>query len=531
MEAMINVRSRLYAAIFAAALAIAIVVQTQTGSAQVSTQPNFVVIMVDDLDVGSMQTLLDKGMMPNVKTHLVDRGYTFTESYVTNSLCCPSRATFLTGQYSHNHGVRGNFPPLGGVTLLNEERALPVWMKLAGYHTGYVGKYLNGYGTLTGPYVPAGWDDWAAVLDPGTYSMYQYMLNLNGAVIDVGALTRAFGELPALYQTDVLTYLAGEAITRAAQSGRPFFLYLNPLAPHIELFPVYNECSVAGSTSPFGGNFWGVSVRPAPRHKGTIAGDEVDFPLPLPPSFNEADMTDKPDWQQANPPLTADDIGCLKKAYWGRLESMRAVDDMVGYVFDTLQKTGALENTIVMFTSDNGFLLGEHRLTQKLVAYNEAIRVPLYIRTPSNQTRQTIATVVLNNDLAPTIADYGSGVKLVTIDGRSLRPLLQNPNLTPWRTAFLVEHWNDLVAFGPLTLPPDYAAIRTVGASARILARYPTVSTGIRGELYDVGADPFEMNNLFLSRPAEVSFIDPWLTGLKTCRGVVCSYYESNFPQ
>ena len=337
--------------------------------------------------------------------------------------------------------------------------------------------------------------------------------------------------MASLYQTDILSYLTGESIVRGAQSGAPFFLYVNPLAPHIEMYPVHNECSVTGSTSPFGGNFWGVSIRPAPRHKGTIAGNTVDFPLPTPPSFNEADMSDKPDWQQGHALLTAEDIDCLQKAYWSRLESMRAVDDMVGHVFETLQQTGTVDNTIVIFTSDNGFQLGEHRTTQKLVAYNESIRVPLYIRTPWNQTAQTISKIALNNDLAPTISDYGHGVRLLPVDGRSLAPVLQNPNLIGWRNAFLVEHWNDLATFGPLTLPPDYAAIRTFGASPRILVRYPTVTTGIQGELYDVVNDPYELNNLFLNRPGEVSFLDPWLTGLKTCKGFTCLYLESAFPK
>jgi arylsulfatase A-like enzyme len=496
-----------------------------------STQaaPNIVVIMVDDLDVGSMAVLLQKGMLPNIKTNLVDKGYDFTESYVTNSLCCPSRATFLTGQYSHNHGVRGNFPPVGGVTLFRENSALPVWLKLGGYHTGYVGKYLNGYGTLTGAYVPVGWDDWKAVVDPSTYSMYQYTMTFNGTIVDVKSLVQAFGELPQLYQTDVLTYLAGDFIDKAP-AYKPFFLSVNPLAPHIEMYPVHNECKVAVGGGPFGGSFWGVSVRPAPRHKGTIAGNRVNFPLPLPPSFNEADMSDKPDWLQTNPPLTADGITCLEKAYWSRLESMRAVDDMVGYIFAKLQASGALANTVVIFTSDNGFMMGEHRLSQKLVAYNESIRVPLLIRTPYNSTPQTISRIVLNNDLAPTIADYARAPKLVSIDGRSLVPLLQNPNLAVWRTAFLVEHWNDLASFGGLTLPPDYAALRTSGLSPRILVRYPTVTTGIRGELYDLMADPFEQYNLFFDRPGEVAFLDPWLTAFKTCRAGTCQFLEAYFP-
>jgi arylsulfatase A-like enzyme len=488
--------------------------------------------MTDDLSVDAMNVLVSKGMLPNIKTHLIDRGYTFSESYVTNSLCCPSRATFLTGQYSHNHLVRGNFPPVGGVALLNEETALPVWLRLAGYLTGFVGKYLNGYGTITNVYKPAGWDDWKALVDPFTYNMYRYLLNWNGALIDFAAIADAVGELPQFYQTDVLSYLAGTFITAAPQFNRPFFLYVNPLAPHIELAPVYNECPVNGAPGPWGGNFWGATVRPAPRHLNTIFGDNVNFPLPQGPSFNEADMTDKPDWVQQHAVMSAEDIGCLQKQYWRELESMRAVDDMVGYIVGALQQTGALSNTAIIFTSDNGFLYGEHRMTQKLAAYNESIRAPLIIRTPGNSTARTISKVVLNNDLAPTIAQWANAPRLVNVDGRSLVPLIQNPNMSPWRGAFLVEHWNDLDEFGQLTLPPDYYAMRTSGTQPRMLVKYPTITTGSATEYYDLVLDPFEMQSLHAepARQPEISFLTPWLNALRTCRGSECVFLETYFP-
>jgi arylsulfatase A-like enzyme len=522
---------RIWIAVFACALALA-TGGGRTTQVHAQAAPNIVVVMTDDLSVDAMNALLAAGMLPNIKAHLIDRGYTFAESYVTNALCCPSRATFLTGQYSHNHGVRGNFPPVGGVTFLNEATALPVWLKRAGYRTGYVGKYLNGYGTLTGAYTPAGWDDWKALIDPFTYSMYRYKVNANGTLLDLAAIADAFGELPQFYQTDIMTVLAATFITSAPQFGQPFFLHVNPLAPHIELAPVYNECRVDGAAGPWFGNFWGATVRPAPRHLNTIFGDRVRFPLPNGPSFNEADLSDKPDWVQSGALLNGEDIGCLEKQYWRALESMRAVDDMVGYIVAALQQTGALSNTVIMFTSDNGFMYGEHRLSQKLAPYDASIRVPLVIRTPWNSTARTIARTVLNNDLAPTIAEWARAPRLVAVDGRSIVPLLQNPTLSPWRGAFLVEHWNDLDEFGGLTLPPDYFGMRTTGTQSRLLVQYPTVTSGSTTEFYNRSVDPHELQSLHAAPLGqwEIALLTPWLNALRTCQGWECVFLETYFP-
>jgi arylsulfatase A-like enzyme len=379
--------------------------------------------------------------------------------------------------------------------------------------------------------VPAGWDDWKGVLDPGTYSMYQYRVNANGAIFDVAALTRLYGELRRFYQTDVLTYFAADFVARAPQYSSPFFLYVNPLAPHIEMFPPHNECRVAGDTSRWGGNFYGVAVRPAQRHMNTIFGDEVNFPLPRPPSFNEADVSDKPDWVQENPLLTAEDVGCLKKHYWRRLESMLAVDEMVGLIFRVLEYNGDLDNTVVVFTSDNGFLLGEHRQTQKLVAYEEAVRVPLIIRTPENETPREISRIVLNNDLAPTIAALAGATPTHAVDGLSLLPLIQNPDIAPWRTTFLIEHWNDLAEFGGVNLPPDYVAMRSSYPIPQILVKYPTVTTGVTGELYDLAQDPYEVQSLFQdpARQGQIAYMSLWLNALKTCRSATCLWLEHVF--
>jgi N-acetylglucosamine-6-sulfatase len=514
------------------ATALAVVVSfIIPASATAQTRPNIVVIMVDDLDVGSLGTLVTKGMMPNVKRYLLDVGFNFTNSFVTNALCCPSRATFLTGQYPHNHGVRSNIPPLGSVTQFNELSTVATWMKEAGYRTGYIGKYLNGYGSLKSPYVPPGWDDWRALLDLTTYSMYKYKLFLNGTIIDVGAISDAVGNVPALYQTDVLTLFAADFIAKAPFHLRPFFLAVNPTAPHIELDPIYNECADSADPSPFGGNWWGATVQPAPRHKDTVFGDEVNFALPQRPSFNEADVADKPAWVQSNPELTDTDVACLQKQYWRELESIRAVDDMVGYLFTALQSTNAIGNTVVIFTSDNGLMHGQHRLSQKLAPYEPSIRVPLLIRTPSNSRAVTVPAIVLNNDLAPTIANFGLAARSHIVDGRSLIPLLQNP-LQPWRSAFLVEQWHDLEMFGGMTLPPDYAAIRSGGAVPKLFVKYPTVTTGVAGELYDLSVDPDQLENRF-GDPSNATLIgqmDPWLSALQACRGLDCAILESYFP-
>lgn len=223
-----------------------------------AAKPNVVVIMVDDMNVSALRHL------PNVRSLLATPGTTFDNSVVSYSLCCPSRSTFLTGQYAHNHGVLGNQPPDGGYEKLPAAETLPVWLRRAGYDTAHIGKFLNGYGRARPTEIPPGWAEWYGSVDPSTYRMWGYTLNENGVLRTYGA---ADVEDPALYQTDVYARKAVDYIRRKAPAGEPFFLSFAPLAPH-------------GEGAANGSDLSQRNPRPAPRHRG----DLENVTLPKPPA-------------------------------------------------------------------------------------------------------------------------------------------------------------------------------------------------------------------------------------------------------
>ena len=246
-------------------------------------RPNIVVVMTDDQTVGEMKAL------PQVRSLIGDHGVTFNRSYVTTPLCCPARATYLTGQYAHNHKVVTNVPPFGGYPRLKpKDNTLPVWLQRAGYYTAHIGKYLNSYVRKSG--VPPGWSDWHGALDPSTYQMWGYTLNENGRIHTYGEQSV---EDPALYQTDVYSRKAAKIINRQAPRAKPFFLSVAPLAPHGE------RLRQAGQVDP----------RPAPRHAGAFATE----PLPRPPVLQRGRHQRQAQWhpEQAaagpHPDLADDD--------------------------------------------------------------------------------------------------------------------------------------------------------------------------------------------------------------------------------
>lgn len=447
-------------------------------------RPNVVVVMTDDLDVAAMQTLLDLDLAPNIERYLVDEGTRFTSSFVSNSLCCPSRATMLSGQYSHNNGVLGSgaLEEEGGVDALDDTSTLVTWLQAAGYRTGHVGKYLNGYGSrldTTTPsfqpeYVPPGWDHWQALIGSGTYRMFRYKINDTADGVQTIVQYRSAVED---YQTTVLTGRAVSFIEEAAVRGSPFFLEVMPVAPHAEANP-----------DPDGR--WDYFIRSDPQ-------DEIDKPdqLALIGSLLPSSMQD-PSWDFVTPeapsfvrsrkPLTAADIDHITSFYRDRLAAMLAVDDMVGEIVRTLSEQELLDDTVIIFTSDNGFLLGQHRLTGKRVAYDESIRVPLYIRVPARML-VSVDSLVVNADLAPTIAELAGATADASVDGRSLMQFL-SPDVpaSPWRLRVLLEHWG---------VPPDiptYAGLRT----DRYLYTSYFESSPVMHELYDLASDPFEIENV-----------------------------------
>jgi arylsulfatase A-like enzyme len=321
-------------------------------AAQAQTaRPNVVVVMTDD------QTLRSLRVMSNVRRLLGRQGTTFTRSFTVYPQCCPSRASFLTGQYAHNHEVLGNSPPAGGYQKLNHRNTLPVWLRRAGYHTAHIGKYLNGYGGSNPLEIPPGWREWRGSVDPSTYRYTGYTLNENGRL-------RTY---PG-YQTDVYAGKAEGVIRRRAPRARPFFLWVAFLAPHAG-DPDDPDDPGAGIGSP----------SPAPRHRDVFDSAR----LPRPPSFNEANVSDKPPGIAGRVLLPPERIAAIRENYQQELESLLAVDQAVGRIVRALRESGELANTYVIFTSDNGFFHGEHRVAQgKNLPYEPAIRVPLLVRGP-----------------------------------------------------------------------------------------------------------------------------------------------------
>ncbi|MDQ5951450.1 MAG: hypothetical protein QG639_731 [Patescibacteria group bacterium] len=493
---------------------------------QAAEKPNIVVIMTDDLDVTSMSVLLAQGWMPNVQQHIISKGTTFQSSFVNNSLCCPSRATFLTGQYTHNHNTYGTGIEDQGVSRFNDTSTLATWLQSDGYSTSLIGKYINGYALtdLTGDgvldindaqYIPPGWDDWQGLIEPYVYRMYYYAINENGTITSYGNATED-------YQTDVLAQKAAQFIENehTANPDKPLFLYLAPTAPHTELWP----------NTPFHTytDVWKLNIQPPQRYNGSVT-----VPLPIKASYNEADLSDKPAWLQAWPLMTSTDNYYHQYIYRNRLAATRAIDDMVGTVVAALSASSDLDNTVFVFTSDNGFMLGEHRLSQKGYAFEEAIRVPLYIAAPGYpQNKVAQNQLVVNTDLAPTLLDLAEVTPGHTVDGTSLTYLLAN-NTIPWRKRFLIEH---KLGGGTIFDVPTYNGVRTSHDATyvpnQVYIEYEDAANS--REFYDLPTDPFQMNSLHAAtssgRTTQRSIHKSYLDYLKTCVGSSCQIGEFHNP-
>jgi N-acetylglucosamine-6-sulfatase len=449
-------------------------------------KPNVVLILTDDLNVTQY---LDPSRFPKVDSLLVDEGTTFSNYFVTDSLCCPSRSSILRGQYVHNHDVRSNKPPLGGFekfhTNGDESSTIATWLHEAGYRTGLLGKYLNGYPNgAEETFVPPGWDVWASPVRSGGYSGYNYRLNENGTIVPYGAN-------PPDYMTDVLSRKSGEFIQQSAD--KPFFLYVAPFVPH----------------SP---------ATPAPRHADTFP----DVQAPRTASFNQADMSAEPQWLRERPLLNDQQIASIDALYRKQLQSMLAVEDLIEHVVDTLRRTGQLDNTYVALTSDNGFHLGQHRLPQgKITAFDEDIRVPLVVRGPGVPSGKRVDDFAGNVDLAPTFAELGDAKAPSFVDGRSLAPAMHGKSADDARTGMLVEHFSPNDQNGRTRrrgggAPPTYAAVRT--------DRYTYVEfvTGER-QFYDLRADPDQVRNIVATAdPEVVQDLAQQLASLRTCEARSC---------
>jgi N-acetylglucosamine-6-sulfatase len=554
-------------------------------AAAAEARPSFVVIQTDDQTLDQLYASYTPSggatieSMPNTLALIAERGATFNRYYTPYSLCAPSRVSLLTGRYAHNNNVRGNVPPDAGFSGFETHGSwnqnLAVWMQKAGYRTIHVGKFLNGYGDPpydNGTVVPPGWDAWHTVLSSDTnHYFYGYSLNNNGAVEgpygDSGSWeTREYGERddfgcpyaplngkPCLYETDVLSRIASEEVG-GTPAERPFYLQLDYTAPHGDF------------RRPAG-------PEPAPRENESFAG----APYPHGPSqgFNEGNVNDKPRFIREAPYLSPAEIHTYRVYYQKALESLRAVDDGVKQIVDTLGALHRLRNTYIIFTSDNGFFYGEHRLTGgKFLAYEPSTHLPLLIRGPGIKPGGSTGELAANIDIAPTVLEL-AGVKAdKSIDGRSLVPFIRDPSLRT-RRPILFESFvqtNDVEenGGGPASAPASVAAGSTGGgaginqrpawlarrdrrqqrqwnrakANASIVAP-PKDYEGIRlgpykyiewpdgeKELYDINKDPDELNNTvrvpnyFPIR----AFLHAQLIRLEACVGRHCSEVAPKFP-
>ncbi|MFL5766895.1 MAG: sulfatase-like hydrolase/transferase [Actinomycetota bacterium] len=321
---------------------------TSTGSFSASaTPPNIVLILTDD------QRYDELSGMPVVNSELVDKGLSFTNGFVEDPLCCPSRATILTGRESNSTDVYDNKPPHGGYMTFHgegeESSTIATWLHGAGYYTGLVGKYFNGYTPKRAISVPPGWDVWDGVANgsgpdgPGGGMYYQYYVSENGTL-------HYYGTDPSDYSTNVLSGYATSFIS-GAPANQPLFLYFAPRAPHLR-------------------------ARAAPGDKNTFQ----DLAPLRPPSANEADVSDKPKYIRSIPPLSPTEMSARDEARRSQFRSLLAVDRAVGGILDALRTSGRLGTTFILFASDNGLNIAEHRWTEKRVPYDESIRVPMIVR-------------------------------------------------------------------------------------------------------------------------------------------------------
>lgn len=400
--------------------------------------PNVVLIVTDDQRWDTLR------YMPIVRRRLGGPGVTFEQAYVVNPVCCPSRATMATGQYSHGTGVYTNHAnqPYGGFAAFDDDATIATWLDDAGYRTALVGKYLNGYES---GYVPPGWDRWFSTYGRGGY--YDY-----GATSDGRQM--AFGADVGDYGTNVL---ADEAVgfIRDTAADEPLFLLFAPHAPHEPAVPAPGDADAFGSI---------------PRWR--------------PGNYDEDQVADKPEWARAASRLTAAQRGRIDEFREDQIRSLVAVDRAIGLILDALREEGRLRDTLVVFTSDNGMMWGEHRMFGKGVPYEEALRVPYVVRYDAliDRPRVDRRHLVLNLDLAPTIAAV-AGTDAPGAEGMSLLSILPG-GTSAWRTTFLIEHLS-LEGNGA----PTFCAAHT---RRMVLIAY---GTGER-ELYDLRRDPLQLHNV-----------------------------------
>ena len=472
--------------------------------------PNIILVVTDDQTAASF----DSAVMPAASRRLARRGTVFSDAIATTPLCCPSRATMLTGQYGHNNGVLANDPGWPG--LAERNNTLPNWLRAAGYRTAHVGKWLHHYGERTERRnaVAPGWQHWSTFL---TLDYYDYRLRVNGRSI-------RYGDEPKDHLTRVLNRKAAAIVRRSLPKRKPLYLQLDHLAPH---------------RGDGGSGRCRRSAVPDPRDRKLFRRQA----LPRPPSFNEPDVSDKPSFASERAPLDSDQVKSMTKKYRCALASLRAVDRGIGKLVRAVRKAGERRNTAIILTSDNGFFAGEHRMVRgKVLPYEESVRVPLVLLLPRKLTgsggqEDLVSEPVANVDLAPTILDLARaapcrGSNCRTLDGRSLVDLALGSDAGwPADRAIGVELDK---GGGTASSPGDTCAYAGLRTSDRMFVDHTELPNPDAGfacepspgaeELYHLDVDPFELGNLAFTDPigtaAEREALRDRLDALRTCAGI-----------
>jgi N-acetylglucosamine-6-sulfatase len=463
-------------ALAAAAGLVASTAASPAAAEAAAAPPNIVFVLVDDLAWNLVQH------MPNVQRLQTD-GTTFTNYTVTDSLCCPSRSSIFTGKFPHDTGVFTNGGSDGGFAVFrnrgNENKTFATALQAQGYTTAFMGKYLNGY-LPKDLYTPPGWTEWYGAGD--AYGEYNYNLNENGTLVH-------YGNTDADYLTDVVGAKGKSFIKRQAAANKPFLLEVSTFAPHGPFTPARQDLDkFPGLTAPH-----------------TPAWDTLP--------------TNAPTWLAGNGPLTAAEIDKINTDHRKRAQAVQAVDRMIAGLRQQLTASGVANNTYVVFSSDNGFHMGDHRLVEgKQTAYDHDVVVPLVIAGPNVPSGISRPQIVQNIDLAPTFQRLGGAPVAGDVNGRSLVTLLTGGQTQPWRTGSLIEHHGPGVSADDPDaqdarngMPTTYEALRTATYT------YVEYDNG-EHEYYDRTTDPYQLNNTYAGLSASrKATLHAELDALKNC--------------
>ncbi|MEZ6093167.1 MAG: sulfatase-like hydrolase/transferase [Pirellulaceae bacterium] len=483
--------------------------QSQISGGQ--SQPNIILINVDDADRDSVEIDfrrdLPETMFPNLVS-LANGGFRFDNVHCPSPLCGPSRASLLTGQYPHKTGIRANSSDVvncrgvdggfdfyrkhgpfrdSGLSYVNDD--LGVWMRAAGYNTMLIGKYLHDdftpeVGEHWSDIWPIGWENFYYSLGNRYYDFYQYQ---NGKVISSSTFDQE--QFPNPYRTAIETNQALNLIDAhvSEQDGRPFFLYLAPISPHIESSDQRDPEELLPNMGIVDNSY---------------KFDWPDLVQETGPDFNEEDVSDKPREIANLLPLTDTGEGYYENDFWAmnleyrrRLLSLKSVDDMVGAIREKLVETGLANDTIIIFTSDNGHSLGQQRHYAKALPYDRITNIPMLVWGPGYFSGAEFHKHLISQvDIAPTILEMAGAPIPEAVQGKSFLPILDGSESGPpaaWRPeGVLVEHWQRIEERHGQQIEATFKTLRLHDVS------YTEWANGDR-EYYKLSNDPLQLRNKY----------------------------------